>query len=173
MQLRKVGYKFTQIGGAFLVHFPHYESKAREEWNYRPKVLINKKKSGKRLKRHADEIVWSQFKRARVDELFLAFKRWLNENVEDTSRTPMCEDVLNDDYTLWVHPSKKEGNNDYRDDWEEGDGENVDDSADDDLREPATDENVDDSADDDNIREPATDKAGNDPGRVDFEEGDT
>jgi len=33
MQLRKVGYKFSQIGGAFLVHYPHSSSKARREWN--------------------------------------------------------------------------------------------------------------------------------------------
>jgi hypothetical protein len=33
----------------------------------------------------------------------LVFKKWLNENVDDESRTPMCANVDNDDYSLWVY----------------------------------------------------------------------
>ncbi len=33
MQLCKVGYKFSQIGGVFLVDYPHSSSKACQEWN--------------------------------------------------------------------------------------------------------------------------------------------
>ncbi|KAL3826598.1 hypothetical protein ACHAXA_010523 [Cyclostephanos tholiformis] len=136
MQLRKVGYKFSQIGGAFLVHYPHLDSKSREEWNKKPEVFEEKKVTHKKvthnlIDRHVDEIVLSQFKRARVDALFLDFKRWLNENIEDDSRTPMCQDAQNDDYTLWVLPSKKEGNADSEDVDNKGDvdGEYVEDSA--------------------------------------------
>ncbi len=130
MQLRRVGYKFSQIGGAFLVHYPHLDSKAREEWNKKPEDLpetakVAAKAAGKVL-HHADKIDLSQFKRARVDALFLDFKRWLNENVQDESRTPKCPNAQNDDYSLWVHPSDQE-DNDNGDDDEEGndDGQNV------------------------------------------------
>ena len=159
MQLRKVGYKFTQIGGSFLVHYPHWASKAREEWSYKPEVLEDEKVTGKLLEQHAHEIDLSQFKRARIDELFLVFKRWLNENVEDNSRTPICEDAQNDDYFLWVRPSIKEGNRENGDDGEEGDdnGDNVDDSANDDLREKTA----------------ATDKVGKAAARDDIKEGDS
>jgi hypothetical protein len=130
MQLRRAGYKFSQIGGAFLVHYPHLDSKAREEWNKSPENLaipakVAAKAAGKVLK-HPDKIDLSQFKRARVDALFLDFKRWLNENVQDESRTPKCPNAQNDDYSLWVHPSDQV-DNDIGDDDEEGndDGENV------------------------------------------------
>jgi hypothetical protein len=85
MQLRRVGYKFLQIGGAFLIHYPHSASKSRLEWE------------------RADNIDWGQRKRARVDALFLDFKKWLYVKVEDRLRTPMCKDAQNDDYSLWVH----------------------------------------------------------------------
>jgi hypothetical protein len=108
MQLRRVGYKFSQVGGAFLVHYPHLDSKSRLEWNKRPidasgggggrggaPVAYNEET--------ADKFDWGEFKRARVDALFYDFKRWLEENVPDDSRVPKCEDALNDDYSLWVH----------------------------------------------------------------------
>jgi hypothetical protein len=141
MLLRRVGYKFSQIGGAFLVHYPHLDSKSREEWNKKPEVLENKssKFASKVIEKNADKIDLSQFKRARVDALFLDFKRWLYENVEDESRTPKCQNAKNDDNTLWVDPSEKEGN-DVGEESEEGDydGENDEEGeggADDDLRE--------------------------------------
>jgi hypothetical protein len=115
MQLRRVGYKFSQIGGGFLVHYPHLDSKSRLEWNKRPinaastsdgggggrggaPVVFNEETAGK--------FDWGKFKRARVDALFYDFKRWLDENVPDDSRVPKCEDAQNDDYSLWVHRDK-------------------------------------------------------------------
>jgi hypothetical protein len=71
MQLHRVGYIFSQIGGAFLIHYPHSSSKSRKEWE------------------RADNIDWEQSKRAHVDALFLDFKKWLYVKVEDKSRTPM------------------------------------------------------------------------------------
>jgi hypothetical protein len=107
MQLRKVGYKFSQIGGAFLVHYPHSSSKARREWN----KLADEARAadgGKRLpsetlKEAAHTLDLEKFHRAHIDKLFLVFKKWLNENVDDESRTPMCANVDNDDYSLWVY----------------------------------------------------------------------
>jgi hypothetical protein len=132
MQLRRVGYKFSQIGGAFLVHYPHLDSKAREEWNKRPEVLTKSAKvaakAANEVLKHANKVDLTQFKRARVDALFLDFKRWLNENVQDSHRTPKCPNAQNDDYSLWVHPSDLEGNDDGDDDEEvDNNGENVED----------------------------------------------
>ena len=107
MQLRKVGYKFSQIGGAFLVHKSYSSSKARGEWN----KLADESRAadgGKRLpsethKEAAHTLDLGKFHRARIYKLFLVFKKWLNENVDDESRTPMCANVNNDDYSLWVY----------------------------------------------------------------------
>jgi hypothetical protein len=102
------------------------DSKSRLEWNKKPNVLRKEKQvTNEVLEQHADEIDLSRFKRARVDALFLDFKRWLYENVEDESRTPKCRNAQNDDLTLWVHPSNKEGSDGEGDD----DGENVEDGA--------------------------------------------
>ena len=116
MQLRRVGYKFSQVGGAFLVHYPHLDSKSRLEWNKRPiddaaAASASASDGGGRGGgapvafdgETADKFDWGKFKRARVDALFYDFKRWLEENVPDDSRVPKCEDALNDDYSLWVH----------------------------------------------------------------------
>jgi hypothetical protein len=107
MQLRKVGYKFSQIGGAFLVHYPHSSSKARREWS---KLSDGSRAAngGKTIPSDAPEeaahkLDLGKFHRARIDKLFLDFKQWLNENVDDESRTPMCANVDNDDNLLWVH----------------------------------------------------------------------
>ncbi len=107
MQLRKVGYKFSQIGGAFLVHYPHSFSKARQEWNKLADELraANGKKMlpSEALKEAAQKLDLGKFQRARMDKLFLDFKKWLDENVDDESKTPMCANVDNDDFSLLVY----------------------------------------------------------------------
>ena len=103
MQLRKTGYRFSQLGGAFLVHYPHLDSKSREEWNKKPDELWEKP-LGALDGESKEKIDWGSFKRARVDALFLDFRKWLEENVEDKSRVPMCKDAQNDDFRLWVPP---------------------------------------------------------------------
>ena len=55
------------------------------------------------IKRQPTHLIWEKFHRARIYKLFLVFKKWLNENVDDESRTPMCANVNNDDYSLWVY----------------------------------------------------------------------
>ena len=109
MQLRKVGYKFTQLGGAFLVHYPHLDSPSRIEWNKKPEPLasVTSKVARTVLAENAAQVDLAQFKRARVDSLFIQFKEWLNHNVHDEARTPKCTDAQNDDYSLWVHSSQR------------------------------------------------------------------
>ncbi|KAL3793652.1 hypothetical protein HJC23_010224 [Cyclotella cryptica] len=105
MQLRRSGYQFSQLGGAFLVHYPHLDSKSREEWNKKPDLLYST--SLNELDGETKEkIDWASFKRARVDALFLDFRRWLDSSVEDEARVPMCKDAQNDDVRLWVPPGK-------------------------------------------------------------------
>ncbi len=99
MQLRRVGYKFSQVGGAFLVHYPHLDSKSRLEWNKRPiddaAASASASDGGGRGGgapvafdgETAVKFDRGKFKRARVDD----------------SRVPKCEDAQNDDYSLWVH----------------------------------------------------------------------
>lgn len=109
MHLRKVGYKFTQLGGAFLVHYPHLDSASRIEWNKKPAAIANVASKVARtvLEEKAAEVDLAQFKRARIDSLFIQFKEWLNNNVHDEARTPKCTDAQNDDYSLWVHSSER------------------------------------------------------------------
>ncbi len=109
MQLRKVGYKFSQIGGAFLIHYPHSASKARRDWNKLSDKLDQlretddeKRSPNKALKEAAHIIDVEKFHRVHSDKLSLDFKKWLNENVDDESRTPLCENMGNDDHLLWV-----------------------------------------------------------------------
>mmetsp|Transcript_21534 Transcript_21534/g.46829 ORF Transcript_21534/g.46829 Transcript_21534/m.46829 type:complete len:689 (-) Transcript_21534:1025-3091(-) len=144
MQLRRAGYLFSQLGGAFLVHYPHLDSKARLEWNKKPKAMESKTAS-ELLEAEAGDIDWGSFKRARVDALFLDFKEWLDGTVEDESRIPMCVDALNDDLRLWVHPNKGATDDEVSADEDTDDGENTDleesqedDDAEDEIEEEAT-----------------------------------
>ncbi len=125
MQLRRSGYLFSQLGGAFLVHYPHLDSKSRLEWNKKPKAMEKYHKSASELLEKEDgDIDWGSFKRARVDALFLDFKEWLDGTVEDESRVPMCDDALNDDVRLWVHSDRSTDDDDEG--IEEEDGEDAD-----------------------------------------------
>ena len=96
MQLRRMGWKFEQIGESFIVHYPHLDSKARMHWNGG--------KNGVQLQRpkasmHVD---WLAFKRGQIDHTFADFRKWLHRNVADESVVPMCSDALNDDVRLWI-----------------------------------------------------------------------
>ena len=106
MQLRRSGYQFSQLGEAFLVHYPHLDSKSRLEWNKKPLELekVDSTLVGDVLESEkGDSIDLLSYKRARVDALFLDYRDWLRDNVEDTSRVPKCEKALNDDVRLWIH----------------------------------------------------------------------
>ncbi|KAK1748357.1 glycosyltransferase [Skeletonema marinoi] len=110
MQLRRSGYQFSQLGEAFLVHYPHLDSKSRLDG-------IRNQRSCK------SNIDLLSYKRARVDALFLDYKDWLRDNVTDSSRVPMCENALNDDVRLWVH-------RDAEDESEDSESEDNDDGND-------------------------------------------
>lgn len=110
MQLRRAGYLFSQLGGAFLVHYPHLDSNSRLEWNKQPKEMKERRAPASDVvKNTAEDVDWQSFKRARIDALFLDFKEWLAENVEDDARVPKCDDAANDDKHLWVHKGSLSG----------------------------------------------------------------
>lgn len=112
MQLRRAGYLFSQLGGAFLVHYPHLDSNSRLEWNKQPKEMKERRQPASDIvKKTAEDVNWQSFKRARIDALFLDFKEWLAENVEDEARVPKCDDAANDDKHLWVHKEMGASNN--------------------------------------------------------------
>lgn len=123
MQLRRSGYMFSQLGEAFLVHYPHLDSKSRLQWNKAPKQLrrVDSTRVGDVLEgKEGKNIDLFEYKRARVDALFLDYKDWLNDNVQDESRVPMCKNALNDDIRLWVHRDQTD---------EEGESEDNDDAS--------------------------------------------
>ena len=80
MQMRRLGYVFTQLGMAFLVHFPHEDSKARMIWNIGPEELRNIKNRSE--VKHLD---LTEYKRGQNDKLFVEFRSWMEENIEDMS----------------------------------------------------------------------------------------
>ena len=105
MHMRHVGYVFSQIGGVFVVHYPHPYAPSRESWN-----------SGIDLRRlwlynrtffdqinGGTKVDWTVFKRGQVDKIFLEFKKWLSAEVPESPRTPMCPDAFNDDVKLWLN----------------------------------------------------------------------
>ena len=127
MQLRRSGYQFSQLGEAFLVHYPHLDSKSRLEWNKKPKELqrVDSTLVGDVLEsKEGSNIDLLSYKRARVDALFLDYKDWLRDNVTGSARVPMCENALNDDVRLWVH-------RDPADESEDGESKDNDDGNDD------------------------------------------
>lgn len=66
MHLRRVGYRFSQVGGAFLVHYPHRESHSKKVWA---------KKTG--------------MKRVEVESTFEKFTTWLS-TLPGKERLPLC-----------------------------------------------------------------------------------
>jgi hypothetical protein len=98
MQLRRNGYRFSQIGTAFCIHYPHLDSKARMHWNGgEGGVQIPKPKTATGIDLH-------QFKRGQIDETFVQFRTWLEHHVPDRTVVGKCNtpDALDDDERLWV-----------------------------------------------------------------------
>lgn len=112
MQLRRLGWTFGVLDDAFVVHYPHKHSQSRKEWNRTPSEL---KKSKQRLRpsqlgdEDLEKLNWTDYKRGMVDKLFVDFKHWLQEEVVDNHRVPMCDTFEGkaDDDRLWVAPSIK------------------------------------------------------------------
>ena len=108
MQLRRTGYLFSQLGGAFLVHYPHLDSPSRIEWNKKPEALEKGAAISQVIETSKGKIDWAAYKRARVDSLFVEYRKWLEESVEDVSRVPMCSNALNYDIKLWAHAQRRQ-----------------------------------------------------------------
>jgi Glycosyl-transferase for dystroglycan len=112
MQLRREGYIFSQLGGAFVVHYPHLDSASRMQWNEGPKELQPiREKDGSVYKKRPSEVAisnWETYKRGKVDAIFFSFRKWLRLNVPDTTRVPMCSDSEDDDHRLWISRPKRD-----------------------------------------------------------------
>lgn len=95
MNLVAKGYVFGQVGGAYLVHYPHLDSASRQHWN--------EKYSTDEEEHPVDA------KRSQVDRLFVDFRDWLRDTIPVSERRlHLCEDAQDDDGKLWVeHASKK------------------------------------------------------------------
>jgi len=99
LQLRREGWSLLQIS-AFLVHYPHVDSKARLAWNGGS--------DGRRIPRpkgnHRGSDFWLQYKRGRNDKAFVDFRAWLKREIPDVGRVGPCENKLDidDDVKLWI-----------------------------------------------------------------------
>ena len=109
MQMRRTGYQFSQLGGSFVVHYPHLDSSSRREWNHGPDAIKPKVgPDGRRYQKRPADVEganWTAYKRGQVDAVFVQFRNWLKEAVPDESRVPICDDAEDDDARLWISRS--------------------------------------------------------------------
>jgi hypothetical protein len=114
MQLRRTGYRLNQVGGVFLVHYPHLDSQSRMAWNKAPKALVDTANDGrKRVRRpqqkDAGSIDYTNFKRGQVDKTFAEFRKWLQATIpQEQRRLEKCDDAMDDDARLWIERPKQE-----------------------------------------------------------------
>ncbi len=115
MQVVASGFLFSQVAGAYLIHYPHAISHSRRDWNKAPKELVegnskdNKNYSVRRVKPSDGNLGFENYHRGRVDEFYIQFKEWLHESIPDTqARIEMCEDAQDDDSKLWIDPERKQ-----------------------------------------------------------------
>ena len=121
MQLRRTGYDFAQLGGAFAVHSPHGPSEARKSWNSKAEsnltnvdaaaaaAVTNAHRHGaKKAKGVRQKADLAQTKRGQVDMLYLKFCRWMEENVLDQTRVQMCDETYTDEGKLWANSGQDE-----------------------------------------------------------------
>lgn len=103
MQMRYIGYRFAQLGGVFFVHYPHQYSKTRAVWNVgwnlRKRIAAKKDALASNDWNNHD---WTKVKKGQIDGIFVQFKEWMKDTLEDTSRVPMCDDAQDDEQMLWV-----------------------------------------------------------------------
>jgi hypothetical protein len=115
MQLRRMGYRLRQVGGIFLVHYPHLDSQSRMAWDEAPQELVVTVADGrKRIRRPKMEetasIDFQNFKRGQVvDKTFAEFRNWLQANIPDhQQRLEKCVDATDDDARLWIERPQNE-----------------------------------------------------------------
>ena len=118
MQVAASGFVFSQVGGAYLVHYPHAISKSRQDWNRAPKELVssasassgnNKNNYSVRRPKASDgNLGFEKYHRGRVDDLYIRFKEWLKESIPSSeARLGLCTDAQDDDSKLWIDPDRK------------------------------------------------------------------
>ena len=125
MQIVASGFVFSQVSGAYLVHYPHAISKSRQDWNKAPKELVQSSKGGdsgsqnndnnnsnnysvRKPKRSDGDLGFKNYHRGKVDDLYIRFKEWLAEAIpEDKARLAMCDAAQDDDTKLWIDPNRK------------------------------------------------------------------
>ncbi|KAL7581558.1 hypothetical protein ACA910_022121 [Epithemia clementina (nom. ined.)] len=112
MHLRRLGWRFWQIGGAFLVHYPHLDSPTRQLWNGG--------KNGRRLRRPENDdnpnIDFQAFVRGQNDLKYLEFKKWLFHNVADQSIVTRCPAEEVRSFSDVKHEDESEDEDDNNDD---------------------------------------------------------
>jgi hypothetical protein len=118
------GYVFSQVGGAYLVHYPHLDSQSRQHWNEAPKELkvpmeaedsqnpVKGRPAFFNLRRPEKtdrNLHLAEYKRGQVDRLYVEFRKWLLQSIPSQQRRlQLCEDHQNDDGKLWIDPELKE-----------------------------------------------------------------
>lgn len=113
MQVVASGFELHQIGGAYLVHYPHAVSTSREEWNRAPKELVppdadDATYSVRRPRKSDGDLGFQRYHRGKVDDLYIRFKEWLRRSIpQDRARMELCDDAQDDDTKLWIDPKRK------------------------------------------------------------------
>jgi hypothetical protein len=111
MQVIRRGYRLSQVGGAYLVHYPHLDSTSRQVWNEAPEPLkVGDQGQVRKPKKNDGNLHLADYKRGQVDQLFLEFRKWLEDSIPETvSRLHPCQSAQDDDSKLWIdHEALKE-----------------------------------------------------------------
>ena len=98
LHLRRLGYSFSVVGHAWVVHWPHNKSESKRSWNRRSKF---KGKISTELTEEDDNDE-NLYHREKMDKLFIKFKAWLQSSVETDGETEVCEGAPDDDKALTV-----------------------------------------------------------------------
>mmetsp|Transcript_18728 Transcript_18728/g.43355 ORF Transcript_18728/g.43355 Transcript_18728/m.43355 type:complete len:504 (-) Transcript_18728:48-1559(-) len=105
------GFTLAQVGGAYVVHYPHANSNSREVWNRAPKQLVQIEKTVRSPEESDGDLGFDQFRRGQVDNLYVEFRQWLKESIpEERARMGMCRGAVDDDNDLWIDPRRKNWN---------------------------------------------------------------
>eukprot|EP00934_Nitzschia_sp_Nitz4_P006868 Nitzschia sp. Nitz4//scaffold138_size62050//32350//33360//NITZ4_006390-RA/size62050-processed-gene-0.47-mRNA-1//1//CDS//3329535773//6858//frame0 len=106
MQMVRRGYTFSQVGGVYLVHYPHLDSASRQAWNQAPQALQvgdhDQQQKVRRPQASDGDLHLQEYKRGQIDQLFVQFKEWLRQAVPDASRIGLCDSAQDDDARLWI-----------------------------------------------------------------------
>jgi hypothetical protein len=127
MQVVASGFVFSQVSGAYLVHYPHAISKSRQDWNKAPKELVQSSKGGdnssnnnnhnsssssnnnnsnsnnnnnysvRKPKKSDGDLGFENYHRGKVDDLYIRFKEWLGQAIPEDKARLAMCDSAQDD----------------------------------------------------------------------------